>query len=48
MVVSVGAATRFSNEDLRQLRGELREYLEAAVEMMEEECIMYHIVVCEL
>jgi hypothetical protein len=31
-VFSVGAATRLYNEDLRQLRGELREYLEVAVE----------------
>jgi hypothetical protein len=30
-VFSVGAAPRLYNEDLRQLRGELRESLEAAV-----------------
>jgi hypothetical protein len=29
---SVGAIPRLYNEDLRQLRGELREFLEAAVE----------------
>jgi hypothetical protein len=31
-VLSVGAAPRLYNEDLRQLRGELRESLETAVE----------------
>jgi hypothetical protein len=32
MVFSVGAAPRLYNEDLKQLRGELRGSLEAAVE----------------
>jgi hypothetical protein len=31
-VFSVGAAQKLYNEDLRQLRGELREYLETAGE----------------
>jgi hypothetical protein len=37
MVFPVGAAPRFYNEDLRQLRGELMESLETAVEEDREE-----------
>jgi hypothetical protein len=42
-VFSVGPASRLYNEDLRQLRGELRESLETAVEDM-----VCYIVVCEV
>jgi hypothetical protein len=36
-VLSVGAAPRLGDEELRQLRGELRESLETAVEVGVEE-----------
>jgi hypothetical protein len=43
-VFSVGSAPRLYNEDLRQLRGELRQSLEATVEDDGED-IVCHIVV---
>jgi hypothetical protein len=47
-VFSVGAAPRLYNEDIRQLRGELREFLEMAVEDDGEDKTSCHIVVCEV
>jgi hypothetical protein len=45
---SFGATPRIYNEDLGQLRGELKKSFEAAVEDVGEEKTVCHTVVCEV